>query len=56
MFVLTPEGAKALLESWDDLVAWLREHPLFFGCSGMITWAAILISAIVWLVRHVRFV
>lgn len=56
MFIVTPETARILVESWDDFVYWMKDHPLFFGCSGIIAWIIILGLVIRWLILHVRFV
>jgi len=56
VFIVTPDTVKILADTWDDFVAWMQDHLLFFGCSGILAWLVVLVLAVLWLIKHVRFV
>lgn len=59
VLIITPEGAKALLEEFDRIAAWVKRHGrrvAFLACTGAVLWAYLIIRAIIWLFVHVRFV
>ena len=55
-FIATPYTVRALVETWDGIVSWMGDHPMFFGCSGIIAWLVVLGFVIRWLIQHVRIV